>query len=180
MKMKQSTGFFWLQNYLSWIVYGAGTLLIMMMQTAPRLFPVMGYARPAPLLLFAICVAMFEGPRIGAIIGVFAGLLWDLYAFRLFGLNALLLLAITVTVGLLVQLILRTNFLSGMLLCVSGVVIHTLLDWLICYALFMHEETWTVLYKVYLPNALYTVLLSPLIYWLVLLLARFIRHRKNG
>lgn len=180
MKTKQSTGFFWLQNYLSWIVYGLGALLIMMMQTAPRFFLVIGYARPTPLILFVVCVAMFEGPRIGAIIGVFAGLLWDLYAFRLFGLNALLLLMITVTVGLLVQLVLRTNFLSGMLLCGAGVLVHTLLDWLICYALFLHEETWTVLYKVYLPNALYTVLLSPLMYWLVLGLARFIRRRKNG
>lgn len=180
MKTKQSTGFFWLQNYLSWIVYGLGALVIMLMQNAPRLFPVIGYARPTPLILFAICVAMFEGPRIGAIIGVFTGLLWDLYAFRLFGLNALLILAITVTVGLLVQLILRTNFISGMLLCGSGVVIHMLLDWLICYALFMHEETWTVLLKVYLPNALYTVILSPLMYWMVLGLARFIRRKKNG
>lgn len=180
MKTKQSTGFFWLQNYLSWIVYGLGALLIMMIQTAPRLFPVIAYARPTPLILFAICVAMFEGPRTGAIIGVLAGLLWDLYAFRLFGLNALLLLAITVTVGLLVQLVLRTNFLSGMLLCAAGVLIHTLLEWLICYALFLHEETWTVLYKVYLPNALYTVLLAPVMYWLTLGLARIIRRRKNG
>ena len=59
MKTKQSTGFFWLQNYLSWIVYGLGALVIMLMQTAPRLFPVIGYARPTPLILFAICVAMF-------------------------------------------------------------------------------------------------------------------------
>ena len=179
MKTKRSTGFFWVQHYLTWIVYGFCALLIMLMQMAPRFFPVIFDARPTPLLLFVICVAMFEGPRIGAVIGVLVGLLWDLYGFRLFGLNAMILLLLSVTVGLLVQWLLRTNFLSGMLLCAGGVLIHVLLEWSLCYALFLHKETFVVLLRVYLPNALYTVLLAPFMYWLVLFLARFLRRNRK-
>ena len=179
MKTKSSFGFHLGQNYVSWILYCGSALLLLLMQTAPRFFPVIGNARPSPLVLFAVCVAMFEGPRMGAILGVICGLLWDLYSFRLFGLNAALLLVIAVAVGLLVQWLLRANFLSGMLLCVGGVLTHTLLEWLLCYALFLHEETGAVLWKVYLPNALYTALLSPIMYFLVLFMARSLRRRHK-
>lgn len=179
MKPKRSVRFYMGQNYLSWIMYGVMALLLLLMQTAPHFFPVISNARPSPLLLFAVCVAFFEGPQMGAIIGVAAGLLWDLYAFRLFGLNAFILLFITVAVGLLVQWYLRANFISGMLVCVGGVLVHTLLEWLLCYALFLHEEAGAVLWKVYLPNALYTVLIAPLMYWIVLRMARFLRQQQN-
>lgn len=151
----------------------------MLAQTAPHLFPEILGVRPSPLLLFVICVAIFEGPRIGAIIGAFAGLLWGMYSFRLYGLDAVILVGICVSASLLVQWVLRTNFLSGMILCAGGVLVHNILDWLLCYALFMHEETWDILLKVYLPNALYTLLLAPPVYFLVLAMARFIRKRKN-
>jgi len=180
MKTKQSTGFFLGKNYLSWLLYGGIAFLLMLMQTAPRFFPVIGNARPAPLILFVVCVAILEGPRTGAVIAVIGGLLWDLYSFRLFGLNAMLLLLISVAVGLLVQWLLRANFLSGMILCVGGVLTHALFEWLLCYALFLHEETGAVLWQVYLPNALYTVLLAPFMYWCVLFIARMLRRKQRG
>lgn len=179
MKTKQATGFFRSQNTLSWIVYGLSAFLLVLFQMAPRLFPVVLNARPTPLVLLVVCVAMFEGPYFGAGIGAIAGLLWDMYSFRVFGLHAILLMSIGVAVGLLVQWILRTNFISGMLLCSGGILVHTFLEWLLCYALFMHSETWTVAVDVYLPNALYTLLLSPIMYLLTLFLARLLRRRRK-
>ncbi|MBQ8684375.1 MAG: rod shape-determining protein MreD [Clostridia bacterium] len=180
MKTKRSPGSFWSKTYVSWLVYGLLALLVVILQMAPRLFPDVAFARPVPLVPFVVCVALFEGARIGAGVGVIAGLLWDVYAFRLFGLDALLLLAIGLTVGLLVQWLLRANFLSAMLLCSGAVLLHSLLEWLFCYVLFQGEELWTVLAKVYLPNAVYTLVLAPLIYWLALATARFLRRRANG
>lgn len=180
MKTKYSIGLFRSQNTWTWIVYGLSAFLLMLFQMAPRFFPVISNARPEPLVLLVVCVAMFEGPYMGAGIGTIAGLLWDLYSFKVFGLHAILLMSIGVVVGLLVQLILRANFISGMILCVSGVITHSLLEWLLCYALFMHNETWTVAIKVFLPNALYTALLAPIMYFAVLLLARLLRRRKKN
>ena len=179
MKTKRSTRRFWAQNYLKWILYGLITVAVMLMQSAARFFPVIANARPTPLVLLVVCVAMLEGARVGATVAVFAGLLWDLYTFRLFGLNALLMLCIAVVVGLLVELLLRTNFLSALLLCAGGVLTHAIIEWLLSYALFLHEETMQVLLKVYLPNALYTLLLAPFMYCLVLWVARFMRRRMN-
>lgn len=179
MKSKKSSGSFRVHKYWSWILYGAAVLVIALMQMSPRCFPVIAFARPTPLVLLIVCVAMLEGPAIGSTMGLVAGLLWDLYSTRVFGYYGLLLMAIGLIVSLLVQWLLRANFLSAILLCFGGVAVYTLLDWLICYVLFLHDETMAVLLRVYLPNALYTVLLSPLMYGFVLTLARFLR-RKRG
>ena len=53
---------------------------------------------------------------VGAAFGVGGGLLWALYADRLFGLDALLLLVIGCMCGLLVQVFLRNNWLTALLL----------------------------------------------------------------
>ena len=66
MKTKRSPGSFWSKTYVSWLVYGLMALLFVLMQTAPRFFPAVGYARPVPLVPFVVCVALFEGVRIGA------------------------------------------------------------------------------------------------------------------
>lgn len=180
MKTKKASGLFRMQNYWTWILYSMSVLLLALMQMSPRFFPEIGYARPTPLAIFVVCVAMLEGPAVGSVMGLVAGLLWGLYSTRVFGYYALMLMGIGLIVGLLVQWLLRANFLSAMLLCASGVVVYSLLDWLICYVLFLNTEATAVLWHVYLPNAVYTMILSPLAYGCVLLLARFLRQKKKA
>lgn len=180
MKTKKASGLFRMQNYWTWILYSVSVLLLSLMQMSPRFFPEIGYARPTPLVIFVVCVAMLEGPAVGSVTGAVAGLLWGLYSTRVFGYYALMLMGIGLIVGLLVQWLLRANFLSAMLLCASGVVVYSLLDWLICYVLFLNTEATAVLWHVYLPNAVYTMILSPLAYGCVLLLARFLRQKKKA
>lgn len=180
MKANHTSGLFWTKKYITWVVYGVGALLWMLLQTAPRVFPTILNARPVPLILFVTCVALFGGAKVGAIIGMLSGLLWDVYAFRLFGFDALLLMIIGLTAGLLVEWLLRANFLTAMLLCVGAVLFHSLAEWFFCHVIFLHQQVFELLYLVYLPNALYTILLAPSMYGITLLLARFIRRRTNG
>lgn len=179
MKTKQTSGSLRLSNVMPWVLYGLMALLLALLQMAPNGFPFGSLARPTPLVVFVVCVAMLEGPAIGSVMGIVSGLLWNLYAPRLFGYYGLLLMVLGVVVGLLVQWLLRANFPSAMLLCIGAVAAYTLLDWTLCYVLFMRDEVWLVLLKVYLPNALYTVLLAPCTYWLVLWMARLLRRRKR-
>lgn len=179
MKTKQSSGLLRFRNLMPWVLYGFFALLFALLQMAPNGFPTIGVARPEPLIVFVVCVAMLEGPTIGSVMGVVSGLLWGLYSPRLFGYHGLILMFIGLAVGLLVQWLLRANFYSAMLLCASAVLLYTLLDWLLCYVLFMDSEAVAVLVGVYLPNALYTTLISPFMYWLILWIARLLRRRKN-
>ena len=179
MKTKHTPAHLRVRMILPWVFYSILVLIIALLQMSPRGFPVIMYARPTPLVLFVGCVALLEGPTLGSVMGVIAGLLWNLYSPRLFGYYGLILMAIGLVVGLLVQWLLRANFLSAMLLCTGAVIVYTMLDWLLCHVLFMHEDMVTVLLKVYLPNALYTVLLSPFMYWIILWMARLLRRKRS-
>ena len=179
MSRKHLTGLFRHKNYISWVIYGVAALLLMLLQTAPRVFPSIFGARPLPLIPFVVCAAILEGAKAGAVIGALSGLLWGVYAFRLFGFDALLLMLIGLTVGLLVEWFLRANLLSASVLCTGAVLLWTLADWLCFWVIPLREQPGAVLLRVLLPNALYTVLLSPLVYWMVLTLARFIRRRNR-
>lgn len=165
------------QGSYSLLIYGLCGLLVVLIQTAPHGFPAIFHVRPTPLVPFVVCVAVLEGAKIGAVTGTISGLLWGLYSFRLFGMDALLLLGIGLAAGLLVEWLLRANFYSALLLCASGIFVQSTVEWLLCYALLGKPQTWTVLWRVYLPGGVYTFLLSPLLYGAVLYLARRIRRR---
>lgn len=168
------------KNVVLWLIYGLSTLLVLLLQSAPRFFPTVFFARPTPLTVFVLCVAVLGGARTGATIGVFAGLLWGVFSSRLFGFDALLLLLFGLAAGLLVEWFLRANFFTALLLGSCGVLLQVLLEWLFCYVIFSKENLSEILFKVLLPNGLYTVVLIPLIYGFSLLLARFVRRRLSN
>ena len=167
------------KNYFSWLIYGLSTLLVLLLQAAPRLFPVVFDARPMPLTIFVICVGVLGGARAGASVGVLAGVLWGVFSFRLFGFDALILLILGLTAGLLVEWFLRANFFTALLLCACGTAIHVLLEWLLCNVIFQKDNLLEMLFKVLLPNGLYTVLLTPLVFWFSYVIARLVRRKAN-
>lgn len=174
--MKRIPGLFRHKNYLSLLVYGLAALVVLLMQTAPHLFPTLWGARPVPIVLLVVCVALCEGAQAGAIVGALSGLLWGIYSFRLFGFDALVLMLIGLTAGLLVEWLLRANFSTAMLLCAGTILLWTILDWLFFFVLADTERPLSVLLRVLLPDALYTMLLAPLLFWPVLWLAHFVRR----
>lgn len=165
------------KNISSLILYGVGALLILILQNAPSFFPTIWYARPLPLISYVVCVAALEGAKAGAIIGALSGVLWGLYAMRVFGFDALLLMLIGLVAGLLVEWLLRANFLSSMLLCAASALVYALIEWFCSYIVFYKPTAFSVLFQAYLPNCLYTILLSPVVYWVVLRLARLLRRK---
>ncbi len=164
--------------YLRWFAYALILLLVSLLQAAPRLFPAIGGAHPCPLIAAVVCIAMFEGPFVGAAVGVGGGLLWALYADRLFGFDALLLLVVGCVCGLLIQVLIRNNWMSALLLNAATLFVYMLVDWLVRYVLFAQAESWYALWHILLPNALYTFVLSPAVYYLAYRVARGLRESE--
>lgn len=165
-------------RYLKWTAYGLFLLLMCLLQAAPYLIPEIFGARPLLVVPTVVFIAMFTGPIGGAAAGIAGGLLWDLYSDRLLGFNAIVLLIICCACGLLVRLLIRNNLLSALLLgggrsAVPGP------DGLV-FQLRPAEgsEPWYMLLHLTLPNALYTLILSPLLYGLTRLIAHILRKRE--
>lgn len=164
-------------RYLKWTAHGLLILITFLVQTAPHLIPSIAGAKPLLLIPVAIAIAMMEGPIGGAAAGIAAGLLWDLYADRLFGFNALILLVLCCASGLLVRLLIRNNLLSAMLLFSGALLIQGVADWFFYYVLWMREEPLYVLLHMTLPDMAYTLVLAPALYGLTLLVAKILRRR---
>ena len=139
-------------RYLKWTAYGLLILGAGLLQMAPRVFPAVFGARPLLLIPIVVSIAMFEGPVGGAAAGIAGGLLWDLYADRLFGFSALFLMAICCACGLLVRLLIRNNLLSAMLLFSGALLTQGLMDWFFNYVLWMKEDPLYMLGRMLLPD----------------------------
>ena len=180
MKLKDLAGLFRRRQVMTAILYSVGALIMLLLQSAPHGLPSPWGARPNLLVLYVTCVAVLEGGRTGMIIGTVAGILWGVFSFRLFGLDALILMLIGLAAGLLVEWVMRANWLTALMLSSAAVLIQSLLEWLFCYVIFRRENLAELLYRVYLPNAVYSVLLIPAVYWLVFLVARLLRRRERA
>lgn len=162
--------------HLRFGAYGLLLLLISLLQGAPMVFPAISGAHPSPLIPAVVCIAMFEGPIVGAVVGVASGMLWGIYATRLFGFDALLLLTVGCLCGILVRVLLRNNWMSALLLNGAVLLGYTLIDWIARFVLFYDTDVVYALTHVLLPNALYTWALSPLVYWIFYRVARSLRQ----
>ena len=101
-----------------------------------------------------------------------------MYADRLLGFSALLLLFIGCACGLLVRLLIRNNLLSALLLTSGALLFQGLADWFFNYLLLGLEDPLFVLVRLTLPDLGYTLVISPLVYGLVYLIAGLLRRRE--
>ena len=146
------------------VIYVLIALVCYLAQMTPHGFPSVCGARILPLIPLTVFAAMYAGPVAGAWTGILTGLFWDVYADRLFGMNALILLLIGCACGLLVRLLLRNNLLTALLLCAVALLSYSVVDWVLNVVLLRAEGMWSALLSVALPNCLYTFLLSPVLY----------------
>ena len=165
-------------RYLKWTAYGLLVLFACILQSTPRLLPTIAGASPLLIIPIVVAIAMYTGPIGGAAAGIGGGLLWDLYSSRLFGFNALILLLIGCACGLLVRLLIRNNVLSAMLLVTGALMIQGFLDWFCNYVLLFKENLVYVLVCLILPDLLYTLLLTPLLYAGVFWVTKILRNRE--
>lgn len=136
-------------------------------QNCLPIFPMLGGVRPALLISCAVAIAMFEGEVIGAAAGLIAGALWDTVTVTADGYNALFLMLVCAVCGLLLRVFMRNNIITYLIMN-SGI---TLLYFL-SYALFFITARGVsgaggAVLRYYLPMAVYSLVLTPLWYWLI-------------
>lgn len=155
--------------------YGTYTVIILalfIMQNIPGFMQVAGI-RPSFLLSAAVLFGMYEGEFAGAILAMACGMFWDFGAGGLTGANAILFLIFGACIGLLTTHLLRRTLGTVLLCCSGATLIQTLINYTFTYLIWHQTHSGMFLLTQLLPAALYSVLLSPLIF----LLIRFV-HQK--
>ncbi len=121
-----------------------------------------------PLLLIpaVVAAAMYEGDIAGIFYGLFAGALWDVFA-KGNNFNAIFLVATGFACGMLILTVMRVNFVTHLLLssCASG--LYCIGYWFFHFITPHIDRAFITLLVFYLPMAIFTSVLSPLVFLLI-------------
>ena len=147
--------------------FAALILLTHIIQNTGGLFPSVFGVKANLLIPLVVCLGMFERELPGAFLGMFAGVLWDTVSGVGDGYNALFLMITGAVCGLLINLLMRNNLMTALLMSASACVIYALL-----YVVFFQladgvDSTGYLLWRYYLPSALYSFVFTPLWYLIV-------------
>lgn len=160
---------------MRWFCYSAALLLLYMVMVS-GLFR--GW-QPILMIPLAIAVAMRERELNGAIFGAVCGLMIDTACGRLFGFTGVWLLPGCLAATLLVSHLIKINFINFLWINTSVCAIMAATDYFFRYAIWRTPGAEYVLTDFIIPAYLATAIMSPLLYFMVRLIAKkFSLHEK--
>ena len=130
------------------------------------------YVKPLPLIPMAAMIAFFEGPRMGGAFGFACGALCDWLSAHTVTYYAAALMLFGAALGVLIEYSMRRNILSAMFVSIVTVV-PVQAVFAAMFILLPGRAGFTDVIAVTLPEILYTLALTPLLYFP----AKFIRRR---
>ncbi|MBR5485017.1 MAG: rod shape-determining protein MreD [Oscillospiraceae bacterium] len=135
-------------------------IMLYLLQTNPFLFHIAGM-RPLWIIPVVVAIAMLEGEYIGAFYGTAAGVLCDLSATKLFGLNSVLMLLCCAAVGLAVIYLMRFTTLNSVLLTGAVMLVKDLFCFYFYYAMWGYSGIWRVFVFDMIPELILTLMVTP-------------------
>ena len=164
---------------IRWFAYALEILVIFVLQETPGLIPALWGARPVAVIPAVLAEALFESEIPAMLFGLFGGLLVDFGFGGVLGFHGLLLAAACYGVALIAANLVRTNFLTAMLVSVTVTAVVTLLQWACFYVMCGYQHVLYALTAHYLPIFLYTAALMPVTYYFNQALASQIRSKEE-
>lgn len=148
------------------IKYGVYALVMVaaaLLQNVGGLLPQVFGARCFLLLPVAVLLSISEDEKAAALLGLFAGVVWDTVSAQHRGFNAFFLMAACFFASALVTLIFRNTFWFGVLYTVVAALLYVLLYWLLFILLRSSDGAGSALGLFYIPCFVYTAAVSPLV-----------------
>jgi rod shape-determining protein MreD len=150
------------------------TLALFLMQTT-MLNLIWTFAiKPDLPLVFALCIAMADGEKAGAAIGMLNGFLEDVFFGRFIGLGTIAKTAAAYLIGYGSQNLYKGRTIITMAFTFVGTVVFNLFFVIVAYLTGELVYPWYQFFSITIPTALLNMLISPLIYRGVVKIERFI------
>lgn len=160
-------------------IYSLIVIAASLLQNVGGLFLQIGSARAFLLIPVCICLTMDEDEKGAALIGLLGGMLWDLTSLDQMGFNAIFIMAACFISSSFVTYILRKNFLTTMVFSLFFIFLHALLYWLFFVVFKGTEGAQMSIFYFYIPCAVYTAVLTPLIYFIFRPLKRKLKKENS-
>lgn len=152
--------------------YILAILALHILQNTQSFLPQVFGVRAMPLIPMAVCLGMFERKYAGAVLGLFAGALWDSVSPVGDGFNALVLMIIAASCGLLINVLMRNHMLTALILVSASLLIYVGLYILFFVVSRGYDSVSYLFLRYYLPSCLYSVLFTPFFFLFVRMISR--------
>lgn len=149
------------------IKYIAYCLLILganLLQNVSGIIPEIFGARCFLIIPVLLVLITGEGELSASLLGLFAGMLWDLSSAVHMGFNCIFFALFCFIASALVNNVIRNTFITNIIICCVGAILYSLIYWL-CFIVI--KGTGGVVYTLfafYIPSVIYTIFASAIIY----------------
>ncbi len=149
--------------------YGIIVLLAHILQNILTIFPEIASVGPVLLISVAVCISMYEGEVVGAIVGLLSGALWDTLTVTADGYNAVFLMVMCAFCGVMLRIFMRNNIITYIMMN-TGVTTFYFLTYVLFFITARGIDGGSeMLLRYYLPMGLYSIVLTP--FWYVIIRA---------
>jgi rod shape-determining protein MreD len=155
------------QNVIKYVCYCLIILVVDLLQNTGGLFPEIFGARCFLLLPLVIILSMSEDVFAGTMLGLFAGLLWDLTGAVHLGFNCIFIAVMCFFSSALATYITRDTFITNMISSAIVITLYCLMYWLFFIIIKGVDGGELTIFSFYIPSGIYTAVLTPVL-WLIL------------
>ncbi len=151
------------ERTIKYTIYALIILLSALIQNVAGLWLEIGNARCFFLIPAAVVLGINEDEKTSALLGLFAGLLWDTVSSQHMGFNCVFLMLVCYITSALVTHLFRDAYRVSVISSISAVGVYCLLYWLLFVALPSKSPTAASLGYFYLPCFIYTSVMTLVI-----------------
>lgn len=155
------------QRTTKYIVFCAFLLLAHLLQNTAGILPEPLGARCFIIIPALMIMIIGEEELNAALLGMFAGLLWDLTSSVHLGFNAVFFTVMCFLTAALINRLIRDTFITNMIICSCAAVLYCLFYWLFFIIIKGVPSAENTIFTFYLPCAVYTILISPAVYLII-------------
>lgn len=155
------------QRTLKIVIYLLLTAAAALIQNTAGLTIEIGGARCFLLLPVCMILGTGEDERFAAVTALTGGMLWDLSSSVHLGFNAIYMCIMCFFGAALVTYILRNTFITNFIFSALFIIIYCILYWLLFIIIKDVRTAELSLFTFYLPSALYTIIVTPVIYFIL-------------
>lgn len=148
-----------------------------LIQNVSGLLPELFTARCFIIIPAVIILSIGEDELSAALLGLFAGMLWDVSSSVHLGFNCIFFALLCFIISALVNHLLRDTFITNMLICAVSILLYCLIYWLCFITIKGVDGAEMTVFTFYLPCAVYTAAITPITYILLKPIKKKLNHK---
>lgn len=162
-------------KYLCYIIE---LIVLLVLQNTTSVFPEILSVKPMLILASVVTISFLEDEVPSMLIGMIGGLLIDFSFGKYFGLFGMIMAIICCVTSVYVKNKVKINMYISIRTAIVAVIIAVLCVWIFRYVIQGHSAVFLMLFNVYIPILIYTLLCLPNIYLLNLVINKALKYNE--